>query len=61
MAEFTFDRPVEVTGTAESIWQLIADVPRLVTRHRVSIEPLRRAWWGAKVPRQELLSALRPR
>jgi high-affinity K+ transport system ATPase subunit B len=29
MAEFAFDRTVEVTGVAESIW--IADMPRLVS------------------------------
>lgn len=31
MAEFTFDRTVEVVGTAESVWNLITDVNRLVS------------------------------
>lgn len=45
MAELAFDRTVEVTGAAESIWQLIADMPRLVSWNGVvhnerEIEPL---------------------
>src|SRR3954453_21601798 len=31
MAEFAFDRTVEVTGGPESIWELITDVSRLVS------------------------------
>jgi uncharacterized protein len=45
MAEFTFDRTVEVTGAAKSIWELITDVPRLVSwigvvHNAREIEPL---------------------
>lgn len=45
MAELAFDRTVEVTGASESIWQLIADMPRLVSwigvvHNAREIEPL---------------------
>jgi carbon monoxide dehydrogenase subunit G len=47
MAEFTFDRTVDAPGSAESIWELITDVQRLVSwisviHNAIEIEPLAR-------------------